>query len=234
MEYQPNTKSFVMAVEELINHMQYLSAMGCKGFDCKKKSIDILDSWGSKKNFTDKTLEDIQADLGNCKRCGLFKNRTNIVFGAGNPKARLIFVGEAPGFDEDQTGKPFVGAAGRLFSKIIESVKLTREDIYICNIIKCRPEGNRAPKPDEIKACFTFLKQQIKVIKPDFICALGNCAARTILNTQKPISQLRGNFYKYMGINVMPTYHPAYLLRNTDKKRDVWEDMKKLIKEYRK
>ncbi len=234
MEDQPDKKRFVMAVEEIINHMQYLSKAGCKGFDCKKKSIDILDSWGSKKDFTDKTLEDIQADLSNCKRCGLFKNRTNIVFGAGNPKARLIFVGEAPGFDEDQTGKPFAGAAGRLFSKIIESIKLTREDIYICNIIKCRPEGNRAPKPDEIKTCFTFLKQQIKAIKPDFICTLGNCATKTILNTQKPISQLRGTFYKYMGINVMPTYHPAYLLRNTDKKRDVWEDMKKLIKEYRK
>jgi DNA polymerase len=141
-----------------------------------------------------------------------------------------MFVGEGPGYDEDQKGEPFVGAAGKLLTKIIEAINHTREQVYICNIIKCRPPGNRNPMPDEIDVCFPFLKRQIASVKPDIICALGTFAAQTLLETKSPISQLRGCFFDYMGARVLPTYHPAYLLRNPSKKRDVWEDMKKLMK----
>jgi DNA polymerase len=139
-------------------------------------------------------------------------------------------VGEGPGHEEDQRGEPFVGAAGRLLTKIIEAMNFTREQVYICNIIKCRPPENRNPMPDEIQACSPFLRRQISSIKPDFICALGTFAAQTLLETSVPISKLKGCFHDYMGIRVLPTYHPAYLLRNPGKKRDVWEDMQKLMK----
>jgi uracil-DNA glycosylase family 4 len=171
--------------------------------------------------------------LGDCRRCRLANERTCIVFGEGDPRAKLVFVGEGPGFEEDRQGKPFVGAAGQLLTRIIEAIKLSRSQVYICNIIKCRPPENRNPMPDEIKCCSPFLERQIAAIQPDFICALGTFAAQTLLQTATPISRLRGRFHQYRGIKVLPTYHPAYLLRNPDKKRDVWEDMKMLMKEYR-
>ena len=149
----------------------------------------------------------------------------------GSPEAKLVFVGEGPGFDEDKQGEPFVGRAGQLLTKIIQAMGLQREQVYICNIVKCRPPGNRNPKPDEIDTCSPFLERQLLSIKPDFICALGTFAAQTLLNTTVPISRLRGQFHDYIGIKLMPTYHPAYLLRNARKKRDVWEDMQKLMKE---
>jgi len=139
-------------------------------------------------------------------------------------------VGEGPGYDEDQKGEPFIGAAGKLLTKIIEAIKYTRDQVYICNIIKCRPPGNRNPLPDEIDACLPFLKRQLAAIKPDVICALGAFAAQALLDTTLPISKLKGRFHDYNGIRVLPTYHPAYLLRNPGKKRDVWEDMQKLMK----
>ncbi len=179
------------------------------------------------------SLEKIRTDLGNCKRCKLCQGRANIVFGTGNPRARLVFVGEGPGYEEDQKGEPFVGAAGQLLTKIIQAINLTREQVYICNIIKCRPPGNRNPEPDEIKACSVYLKRQLAVIKPDFICALGTVAAQTLLKTSTPISKLRGCFYDYMGTKLLPTFHPAYLLRNQDKKREVWEDMKMFMKQMK-
>ena len=179
------------------------------------------------------SLEKIRTDLGNCKRCKLCQERTNIVFGIGNPRARLVFVGEGPGYEEDQSGEPFVGAAGQLLTKIIQAINLTREQVYICNIIKCRPPGNRNPEPDEIKACSAYLKRQLAVIKPDFICALGTVAAQTLLKTSTPISRLRRCFYDYMGTKLLPTFHPAYLLRNQNKKREVWEDMKMLMKQMK-
>ncbi|MDL1969287.1 MAG: uracil-DNA glycosylase [Deltaproteobacteria bacterium] len=191
----------------------------------------MIKNWESKEAFLHETLESIRTDLGDCRRCRLCDGRRNIVFGEGNPSAKLVFVGEGPGYEEDQRGKPFIGAAGQLLTKIIQSIKLTREQVYICNIIKCRPPKNRNPLPDEIVACSPFLKRQIAVLKPDFICALGTFAAQTLLKTKEPISRLRGNFHKYSGIRVLPTYHPAYLLRNPDKKRDVWEDMKMLMNE---
>ncbi|OQY11730.1 MAG: uracil-DNA glycosylase [Desulfobacteraceae bacterium 4572_187] len=223
-------KDFDTAVEQLCQTFRFLSETGCRGFDCSKESLKIMESWEHKEAFLHETLEAIRIDLGKCCRCRLSETRKNIVFGAGDPHARLVFVGEGPGYDEDQKGEPFIGAAGRLLTKIIEAIKYTRKEVYICNIIKCRPPGNRNPMPDEIEVCFPFLKRQIEAIKPDIICALGSFAAQTLLETKKPISKLRGRFHDYNGIRVLPTYHPAYLLRNPGKKRDVWEDMKKLMK----
>jgi uracil-DNA glycosylase len=180
------------------------------------------------------TLEEVREWLGDCRRCKLHAHRKTIVFGTGNPKARLVFVGEGPGRDEDLQGKPFVGAAGQLLTKIIQAIQLTREEVYIANIIKCRPPENRNPQPDEIAACEPFLQEQLKVIQPRLICALGNFAAQTLLKTEQKITSLRGRFHVYQGILLMPTFHPAFLLRNPDSKRDVWEDMKKIKLEYEK
>jgi DNA polymerase len=218
-------------VAEIDTTLQFMKELGCRGFDCSAKSLDTLRKWGSEVTISHETLESVRLDLGNCKRCSLCKQRSSIVFGAGDSKAQLVFVGEGPGYEEDKSGEPFVGAAGKLLTKIIEAIHLTREQVYICNIIKCRPPGNRNPLPEEIDTCFPFLKRQLSVIKPNFICALGTFAAQTLLDTKQPISRLRGQFHDYMGIQVMPTYHPAYLLRNANKKREVWEDMKALMKE---
>ncbi len=226
-----NGRELNIVVEDVKNYLRFLTETGCTGFDCEKKSLETVESWGKDRAFIPETLEQIRADIGDCRRCKLSNSRNNIVFGAGSPSARLVFVGEGPGFEEDKTGKPFVGAAGKLLTKIIQAIKLTREQVYICNIIKCRPPGNRNPEPDEIKACFPFLERQIAALKPDFICALGLFATQTLLETKEPISRLRGRFQDYKGIKLLPTYHPAYLLRNPDKKRDVWEDMKKLMSE---
>jgi uracil-DNA glycosylase len=221
------------AIAEIQNHICSLAANGRRGFHCSGQSLEKLEKWGRGPQIFSEILADVRTDLGDCQRCRLARGRNNIVFGDGNPKAKLVFVGEGPGFEEDQQGKPFVGAAGQLLTRIIEAINLTRSQVYICNIVKCRPPGNRNPEPDEINSCFPFLERQIAAIQPDFICALGTFAAQTLLRTTTPISRLRGRFHEYRGIRVLPTYHPAYLLRNPEKKRDVWEDMKMLMKEYR-
>jgi DNA polymerase len=172
------------------------------------------------------SLIDLRNDIGDCTRCKLHMGRTHIVFGAGNPQADLIFIGEAPGVDEDIQGLPFVGRAGQLLTRIIKAIDMEREDVYIANIIKCRPPQNRSPQPDEIETCVPFLFRQIEIIQPKIIIALGSFAAQRILNTKLPITSLRGRFMKFKDIRVMPTFHPAYLLRNMNKKREVWEDMK--------
>ena len=177
-------------------------------------------------------LEEIRTELGDCKRCKLHSYRKNIVFGSGNPEAQLVFVGEGPGGDEDIQGKPFVGRAGQLLTKIFHSINLAREDVYIANIIKCRPPQNRNPEPDEIKACEPFLIKQLDAIKPKIICALGTFAAQTLLETGEKISSLRGKFIPYRNSRLIATFHPAFLLRNPQRKRDVWEDMKMIRKEY--
>ena len=176
-------------------------------------------------------LESIRAEIGDCQRCKLAPRRTNIVFGSGNPNADLVFVGEAPGFDEDQQGLPFVGRAGQLLTKIIESINLKREDVYICNVLKCRPPDNRNPEPDEVAACNPFLKKQLATIRPQIVCCLGTFAAQTVLQTAAPISKLRGKFFDVDSIRVIATFHPAYLLRSPEKKREVWEDMKQIREE---
>ena len=171
----------------------------------------------------------IRAHLGDCTRCKLHPLRTNIVFGVGDPQAQLMFVGEAPGADEDLQGEPFVGRAGQLLTKIIQSIGLERADVYIANVIKCRPPGNRNPEPDEIAQCRPFLFRQIDAIRPRVIVALGTHAAHSLLEIDTPISRLRGQVIPFrQGAVVVPTFHPAYLLRSPERKRDVWEDMKKV------
>ena len=175
------------------------------------------------------TLQAVRDELGDCTRCKLHGlGRRQIVFGVGNPAADLMFVGEAPGRDEDIQGYPFVGRAGQLLTKIIEAIDLTREQVYIANVIKCRPPENRNPEPDEVAACEPFLFAQIDAVKPAVIVALGSFAVRTLLKTDAAISRLRGKVYDYRGARLVPTFHPAYLLRSPEKKRDTWEDMKKV------
>jgi DNA polymerase len=225
--------AFDRTLEEIHRSLRGLAAGGNPGFDCTARSLEKLEQWGQGTTYSQNTLEDVKADLGDCQRCQLAGGRKKIVFGSGHSRARLVFVGEGPGFEEDQQGLPFVGPAGQLLTRIIEAINLDRNQVYICNVIKCRPPGNRNPQPDEIDACFPFLERQLAAIKPDFIVALGTFAAQALLGTSRPISRLRKRFHEYKGIKVLPTYHPAYLLRNPDMKRAVWEDMKMLMKEYR-
>lgn len=171
----------------------------------------------------------VREDLGDCTRCKLHAaGRHQIVFGVGNPNADLMFVGEAPGSEEDLQGVPFVGRAGQLLTKIIEAIEFSRDDVYIANVIKCRPPGNRNPEPDEVATCEPFLARQIDLINPRVIVALGTFAAHTLLKVDTPISRIRGKVHDYRGAKLIPTFHPAYLLRSPDRKRDVWEDMKKV------
>jgi uracil-DNA glycosylase family 4 len=177
------------------------------------------------------TLQSIRDELGDCQRCKLAPKRTNIVYGVGDPDAPLVFVGEAPGSDEDRTGEPFVGAAGQLLTKMIEAMGLGRQDVYICNILKCRPPGNRNPEPDEIAECEPFLKKQLAAIRPRMIVTLGKFAAQCLLRSDAPISKLRGAWKAYEGIPLMPTYHPAFLLRTPSAKREVWADLQEVMRE---
>jgi uracil-DNA glycosylase len=175
------------------------------------------------------TLEKIREDLGDCTRCKLHKARTNIVFGVGNPKAELVFIGEGPGRDEDAQGEPFVGRAGKLLTQMIEAMSLRREDVYICNVVKCRPPENRLPEKDEIATCSPFLIRQLGVIGPKVICCLGACAAQTLLQTNQGISRFRGEWFDFRGSKLIATYHPAYLLRNPNAKGEVWKDLQKVM-----
>lgn len=173
-------------------------------------------------------LRQIREELGDCTRCRLHGGRATLVYGVGNPDAALMFVGEAPGRDEDLQGIPFVGRAGQLLTRIIEAIDLQRDDVYIANVIKCRPPDNRNPEPDEVRTCEPFLFAQIDAIRPRVIVALGSFAARALLRTDDAISRLRGRVYELRGARLIPTFHPAYLLRSPERKRDVWEDMKKV------
>jgi DNA polymerase len=168
----------------------------------------------------------VREELGDCQRCKLAPSRQNLVFGVGNPDAHLVFVGEAPGADEDAQGEPFVGKAGQLLTKMIEAMGYAREDVYICNVLKCRPPGNRNPEPDEVAQCEPFLKKQLAAIRPRMIVALGKFAVQCLLRDDSPISRLRGGLRTYEGIPLMPTFHPAYLLRDPSKKKLAWEDLK--------
>src|SRR5918996_941930 len=178
-------------------------------------------------------LAAIRADLGDCTRCKLHGGRTHLVFGVGNPDADLMFVGEGPGADEDVQGIPFVGRAGQLLTQIIKAMGYERDDVYIANVVKCRPPENRNPEPDEIEQCEPFLMRQIDTIRPKIIVALGKFAVQALLQSKVPITKLRGQWHSYHGIKLMPTFHPAYLLRNPADKKLVWEDIKKVIKEIR-
>ncbi len=230
-------KRFYRLTADISNQLRFLADSGCPGFDPSPEALDILKKWEvkptshkrTKAETETETLDDIQRELEDCRRCALRGGRSRIVFGEGDPNARLVFVGEGPGYDEDRQGRPFVGEAGRLLTKIIEAMGETRDSVYICNVVKCRPPENRTPEPDETAACLPFLNRQLAAIQPDVICALGAVAARALLKTDRPISRLRGRFHDRDGVRLMPTFHPAFLLRNPDRKREVWEDMKKVM-----
>ena len=234
---------------ELADHLQYFAEIGVEGISRDPKwrsrdaapgapgapapfdsdhvsaSRDLILAQGNADSL-DQIKEDIGPDCRRCKLCTL--GRSQIVFGVGNPKARLMFVGEAPGEEEDKRGEPFVGRAGQLLTKIIEAIGLTRDQVYIANVIKCRPPGNRNPEGDEVEQCEPFLFRQIDVIQPRVIVPLGKFAAQSLLKTMDPITRLRGRQFDYRGAALIPTFHPAYLLRNPSAKREVWEDMKKV------
>ncbi len=218
---------------DLKAYLEYLKEMGIDELPLIKEADKHTKSDQPLPAPRIQTLTEIRMELGECTRCKLHGTRKTIVFGEGNPNAKLMFIGEGPGFDEDVQGRPFVGKAGQLLTKIIEAINLRREDVYIANIIKCRPPQNRNPEPDEIKPCNPFLLKQIAAIRPKIICALGTFAAQSLLQTETKISALRGKFYDVGGIKIMPTYHPAFLLRNPERKRDVWEDMKKIAEELK-
>ena len=235
-------QEFISIVEQVRMHLEYQKALGVRSI-----AVTLPDGDGAPNpapavapavlpvappvvGHPSAGLTAVREELGDCKRCRLHNGRTSIVFGEGNPEASLVFVGEGPGQEEDREGRPFVGAAGQLLTDIIvKGMKLRREDVYICNIVKCRPPDNRSPEPDEIEACGPFLSKQLMAIHPKVIVALGNIAAKTLLETGKGISSLRGAWHSYQGIPLMPTFHPAYLLRNPKDKKFVWEDIQQVM-----
>ncbi len=223
-------EELLSAVKALKGHVINQESLSV-GLEWKKVAPAVEKSKVVNKN-KEEELQKLYQELKGCQLCPLGKTRKNLVFGQGNPHAKIIFVGEAPGADEDEQGLPFVGRAGQLLTDIIvKGMKLKRSDVYICNILKCRPPGNRNPLPDEIDKCEPFLKKQLQIISPRVICALGKFAAQTLLKTETPITALRGRFHNYEDIKLMPTYHPAYLLRNPSAKKLVWEDVQIVMKE---
>jgi DNA polymerase len=224
----PDDRAFLR--EQLAERLRFYQSITSLGFERSQREVPApsvaLEAPAPRR---DETLEEIRADLGECTRCRLHEKRTHVVFGVGNPKAPLMFVGEGPGHEEDRQGVPFVGAAGQLLNKIIHAIDLTRDDVYIANVVKCRPPNNREPEPDEADTCRPFLDRQIDAVRPKVICALGRVAATNLLRTDEGITRIRGRVYPYRGAKLVPTYHPAFLLRNPGKKRECWEDMK-LIK----
>jgi len=228
----------------LADHLRFYSRLGVSGLGrdptWRRRPVDDAAADGILAHAPDEsreapepadveTLEFIREDLGDCTRCKLHRlGRSQVVYGVGNPQAALMFIGEAPGHDEDVQGIPFVGRAGQLLTKIIEAIDLRRDEVYIANVIKCRPPENRNPEPDEVASCEPFLFRQVQVIRPRVIVALGTFAAQALLRTNDPISRLRGKVFHYGSARLIPTFHPAYLLRSPERKREVWEDMKKV------
>src|SRR6187397_2215451 len=222
------------ARDQLAEHLKFYAELGVTGvrkepeWSRRASGGDFQSSIDDPQSALD-DLASIREDIGDCTRCKLCRlGRKQIVFGVGNPHADLMFVGEAPGRDEDLQGEPFVGRAGQKLTQIIEAIGLKRDDVYIANVIKCRPPENRNPEPDEVAQCEPFLFRQVDTIKPKVIVALGTFATRSLLKTMDPISRLRGRVYDYRGAKLVPTFHPAFLLRNPSCRREVWEDMKKV------
>ncbi len=216
-------------IADLKKTVHFYKEIGLESFPLSKKSLSGDQLMEEAVLERIKTLDELKRYIEGCTRCKLYQKRQNIVFGEGNPEADLVFVGEAPGREEDREGRPFVGEAGRLLTRIIRAMGLERNQVYICNVVKCRPPRNRDPQEDEIKACFPFLKTQLKLIRPKVICTLGRISSQALIGKSFKISQNRGNWYTYNDIPVMPTFHPAYLLRNPSAKKLVWEDMKKIM-----
>lgn len=225
-EKDMNPKDATEIIDDIKKHLVYWCEMGIKEISPPQRSFH--------------SMKEVRNWLGDCQRCCLTETRKNIVFGTGSERSPLVFVGEGPGFDEDVQGEPFVGKAGQLLTKIIEAMGLNRKDVYIANVVKCRPPQNRNPHRDEIGACLPFLKEQLNIIRPKVICALGTIAAQALIGTEEKITKLRGNFHTYSFSTgteekalVMPTYHPAYLLRNPQEKKVVWRDMQRIMEELR-
>jgi DNA polymerase len=214
--------------EALVDLRTFLEYEAADGVEALPLDPDLLNPSPTRRGARKETLQEVRTDLGDCQRCRLCQGRRHIVFGVGNPRADLVIVGEAPGRDEDLQGEPFVGRAGQLLNRMLAAIGLSREEVYICNVIKCRPPENRDPLPDEVASCEPFLIRQLQSIRPRAILAMGRFAAQTLLRTEEKISKIRGQFQEYQGVPVMPTYHPAYLLRNPSQRRPVWEDLKKV------
>jgi len=207
----------------------YLEAIGIDYLPVQIMNASVETSTGHARDNL-KELSSLRAEIGDCQRCDLARGRANLVFGVGSPDARLLFVGEAPGQEEDMQGEPFVGKAGQLLTRIILAMGLTRDQVFICNVLKCRPPGNRDPLPGEVETCKPFLLRQLEIIKPEVICALGSFATKTLIGPDVTITRVRGVFHDFNGIPLMPTFHPSYLLRNPAAKREVWEDVQKIMK----
>lgn len=235
---------FGEAVRGLGNYLRFCREMGLEELPAAPPERTVMEPSGEKRAMSlpldargggdspVMSLPEIREELGDCRRCKLCEERNSIVFGEGNPDARLVFVGEGPGRDEDAQGRPFVGRAGQLLTKIIKAMKLEREDVYICNVVKCRPPGNRNPEPDEVASCEPFLAKQIRSINPEVVVCLGSVATGLLLKLKNfRMGQLRGTFHNYENSKLMVTYHPAALLRNPAFKKPVWEDMKLVMKE---
>jgi DNA polymerase len=212
-------------------HIIDMKKSGITEIDTDISNNSVVDSVSPLNNNSNEGMENFKREIENCQKCHLSKTRTKFVFGEGSINAELIFVGEAPGRDEDQQGRPFVGRAGQLLTKIIEAMKMKRDDVYICNLLKCRPPENRAPQPDEIEVCKPYLDTQLSLLKnKKVICCLGLYSAQNLLGIDTPMKDMRGNWYEYKGTKVIVTYHPAYLLRSPNEKVKVWNDMQKVMK----
>lgn len=223
-------------IDELIRTLRRMSAQGLYGFDCSAEARALVADWGKAPEVVPvaDTLPKIQSEADRCRRCALWQARARIVFGSGSADAKVMFVGAEPEAEDDLRGEPFSGPAGELLTRVIAAMKLTREAVYLCNLVKCRPPNGRNPSQEEIAACLPFVKRQIAVIAPAVICALGPSAAQALLETQAPLSQLRGRFHDLKGVDfkavkVMPTHHPAELLRYPEKKRETWADIQQIM-----
>ena len=221
----------VEELKEIAGHVKrLLTANAAMGLDPPTLSVEAAKAVEHDGPHRAKTLDELRDYIGDCRRCKLWQGRTHLVFGEGNPRARLVFVGEGPGRDEDMEGRPFVGEAGKLLTRIIENgMGLKRGDVYICNVVKCRPPKNRVPEADEVEACLPFLKRQLEIVSPDMICTLGLTAAQNLLGRPFVMNRERGKWVSFLSVPVMPTYHPAYLLRNISAKRQVWEDVQEIM-----
>jgi uracil-DNA glycosylase family 4 len=222
------------ALSDAKNLLEYAQTLGFKEIGVKGLGKPKGGKKGGGRELTPegkaRALDELRDDIGDCTRCKLCKGRQNIVFGVGNPDAKIMFIGEGPGRDEDIQGEPFVGRAGQLLTKIIEAMGYKRSDVYIANIVKCRPPNNRNPEPDEVATCKPFLIRQVETIRPRVIVCLGSVATQNLLEIDAKITGMRGKFTEWQGTPVMPTYHPAFLLRNPNMKKPVWEDMQQVMK----
>jgi DNA polymerase len=235
MEASPQLQQLITETRKQLEHLRALGVEGIRVNAAAPAPVEInepqIRGLDTRMETRIETFEQIHAEIGDCTRCPLHLDRTHVVHTEGNRKARLMFVGEAPGADEDAQARPFVGRAGQLLTKIIEAIGLKREEVLIGNVNRCRPPGNRAPMPDEAATCKPFLEREIAVAQPEVIVVLGNTAMKNLLDTREGITRARGRFHEYKGIKVMPTFHPAYLLRDPSKKRETWEDLK-MVRDY--